>query len=125
ALARAHSALEETRDQFIELYDFAPNGYLTLDRHGVVLRINLTGAGLLGRPRQAIEGLPLLGFVSRPDRPIVLDFLRRCRGHGDGRDVMGEFVVHTGTVRRDVQIICRPRPTASSGARTREFFTAL
>src|SRR6478672_994391 len=57
-LIRTRSTLEETRDRFIELYDFAPNGYLTLDQHGVVLQINLTGAALLGRQRQAIEGLP-------------------------------------------------------------------
>src|SRR5438045_6538370 len=72
-LARAQAALEESRDRFIELYDFAPNGYLTLDGHGVVLQINLTGAGLIGKPRQAIEGLPLLAFVARSDRPRVLD----------------------------------------------------
>src|SRR5256885_7721061 len=67
-LARVHTALEESRDRFVELYDFAPNGSLTLDRHGVVLQINLTGAGLIGKPRQAIEGLPLLTFVARRDR---------------------------------------------------------
>src|SRR5438309_3819517 len=80
-LARAQAALEETRDRFIELYDHAPNGYLTLDRHGVVLQINLTGAMMLGKSRDAIEGRPLLGFAAQRDRPCVLDFLLRCRMH--------------------------------------------
>ena len=41
-LIRAQTALEESRDRFVDLYDFAPNGYVTLDRHGVVIQINLT-----------------------------------------------------------------------------------
>jgi PAS domain-containing protein len=35
-LKRAQATLEETRDQFIELYDSAPCGYLTLDSSGVI-----------------------------------------------------------------------------------------
>src|SRR3569832_1243736 len=57
-LQRAQRELEDTRDQFIELFDFAPNAYLTLNEQGIILRISLTGASLLGRARRAIEGLP-------------------------------------------------------------------
>src|SRR5262245_19230941 len=80
-LIHAQAALEETRDRFVELYDFAPNGYMTLDEHGIVLQINLTGAAMIGKDRRAIEGMPLLGFVSTADRPQVLDLLRRSRVH--------------------------------------------
>jgi PAS domain S-box-containing protein len=123
-LARAQAALEESRDRFIELYDFAPNGYLTLDRHGVVLQINLTGAGLIGKPRHAIEGLPLLAFIAQSERPRVLDFLRRCRTENNG-DIGADFSLRSGSVSRDVQIICRPRPARATGARESEYFTAL
>src|SRR5690348_17071500 len=58
ALMRAQSALEEVRDQFIELFDFAPNGYVTLDEQGVITRCNLTAAAFFGRSRPSIEGLP-------------------------------------------------------------------
>src|SRR5262245_21545294 len=77
ALMQAQAVLEETRDRFVELYDFAPNGYMTLDAHGLVLQINLTGAALLGKQRHTIEGLPFIGFVETADRAPVLDFLRR------------------------------------------------
>src|SRR5262245_29030399 len=95
-LTRAQTALEETRDRFIELYDFAPNGYMTLDPHGLILRINLTGAAFIGKPRQAIEGMPLLGFVANESRSELLGFLRRCRAHrrrhplefGHGQDIV-------------------------------------
>jgi PAS domain-containing protein len=49
---RVQSALEQTRDRFIELYDFAPNGYLTLDEHGVISQCNVTAAAFLGRSRR-------------------------------------------------------------------------
>src|SRR3982751_444852 len=61
-LERSRSALEEMSNRILDLYDFAPNGYASLDPHGIVRRINLTGALLLGRPRQDIEGLPIIGF---------------------------------------------------------------
>lgn len=122
-VGQAQSILEETRDRFIELYDFAPNGYMTLDSHGVILQINLTGASILGKPRQAIEGLPLLGFVSITHRPFVLDFLRRCRASQDGVSVEADLTLGDATVARAVQVFCKPRMNTLT--RRREYLTTL
>ena len=84
-LREALSDLEEARDRFIELYDFAPNGYLTLDEHGVILQINLTGASWLGRSKSALEGMPLLGFIHTSDRLDLIEFMRKCRHHKEGQ----------------------------------------
>src|SRR5215831_5018089 len=94
-LVHAQTALEETRDRFIDLYDFAPNGYLTLDPHGVVLQINLTGASMLGKARDAIEGMPILGFAQKEHRVRMLDFLRRCRLETSGRELATELMIRT------------------------------
>lgn len=124
ALGRALTALEETRDQFVELYDFAPYGYLTLDAHGVILRINLTGTTLLGKPRSAIEGMPLLGFVAASHRPQLLDFLRQCRTCDDGASRSVEVPLSARrSPERHVQLLCRPRASQASGAR--EYLTAV
>src|SRR5580765_2245081 len=40
-------SLERSRDRYVDLYDFAPIAYLTLDADGMVLDINLTGTALL------------------------------------------------------------------------------
>ena len=43
--------LEEARSKYTDLYEFAPVGYFTLDKNGLVLDTNLTGANLLGREK--------------------------------------------------------------------------
>jgi len=106
-LKRAQSALEETRDQFVELYDFAPNAYLTLNPGGVIRQCNLTAAAFFGRSRHSLEGMPLLGFIHRESRGLYVAFLRRLRS-GDSADVGVELTVRASDGRREVHCFCRP-----------------
>ena len=64
-LRRTHLALEHARDAYQELYDFAPVGYLTLSRSGVIQNANLTAAGLLNVDRRALIGRPFAAFAGR------------------------------------------------------------
>jgi diguanylate cyclase (GGDEF)-like protein/PAS domain S-box-containing protein len=41
-------ALEEAKEKYMHLYDFAPVGYLTINKSGVVIEANFTAAGMLG-----------------------------------------------------------------------------
>ena len=66
--------LAAARDRFIDLYDFAPVGYLTLDHDGRITELNLTGAALLGAPRKSLIRRHFSGFVTAAD-------LRRWRRH--------------------------------------------
>jgi PAS domain S-box-containing protein len=47
-LRKAQQEIEQSRRKYIKLYDFAPSGYLTIDRQGNILDINLRGSALLG-----------------------------------------------------------------------------
>ena len=65
------AALETYRD----LYDFAPVGYLTFDRAGVIRAVNLTGAGLLGIDRSRLLGRRFGQFVADDARCAFGEFL--------------------------------------------------
>jgi len=66
-LRRTQQELEESRDRYWALYDYAPVGYLTLDRAGRILEANLTAAQLLGIEAGVLPGMALTGFMSRGD----------------------------------------------------------
>jgi PAS domain S-box-containing protein len=53
-LTEAQLALASSRDQYADLYDFAPLGYLTLDSSGVIVECNITAASLLGVGRESL-----------------------------------------------------------------------
>lgn len=56
--------LEIARDEYTDLFDFAPVGYLILDEKGIIDNINLTGCNLLGIERSLIKGKPLSAYIS-------------------------------------------------------------
>lgn len=67
-LKRTYAELEEARDLYLDYYECAPIGYLTVDREGRITESNLTGAALLGFERGAQIGQHLAHFVSTQDQ---------------------------------------------------------
>jgi len=67
-LRRAQVIIEESRDRYVDLYEFAPVGYLTLSREGMIAEVNLTGASLLGVERKKLINRRFAGFVSVESR---------------------------------------------------------
>jgi len=68
ALRQAQIAMEESRDRYADLYDFAPIGYLTLSREGMISEINLTAADMLGVFRNKLLTRRFSQFVTETDR---------------------------------------------------------
>ncbi|HEY7584991.1 MAG TPA: ATP-binding protein, partial [Candidatus Deferrimicrobiaceae bacterium] len=71
--------LEESRDRYADLYDFAPVGYVDLDGRGSIRGINLKGATMLGDARSRLLGMPFSRYVDPGDRGRFLDNLKKCR----------------------------------------------
>lgn len=69
-LQRAQQELAMARDRYSDLYDFAPVGYLTLDREGVIVEANLTVATLLGVDRGRLLQKKLAHFIAPADQDI-------------------------------------------------------
>lgn len=76
-LRRVQEELVETRDQYIDLYDFAPFGYLTLSEKGVIVKANLTLADLLGEERRSLHGQPFTRFIFHKDQDRFATIGRR------------------------------------------------
>ena len=79
-LRKTQRDLEAYRDRYVDLYDRAPLGYVTLDDDGYVQEVNLAGATLLGVARDALIGYALGDYLAQEDRDAFLAHVRQCAG---------------------------------------------
>ncbi len=70
--------LEAYRDRYVDLYELAPVGYVTLDEEGYVQEINLAGSQLLRADRKDVIGYSLKDYVGKGDQAEFLKQVRRC-----------------------------------------------
>jgi PAS domain S-box-containing protein len=61
--------------RYSDFFQFAPVGYFTFDRSGVILNVNPTGALLLGTDRDSLLSQPFSTFIS-PDSQDVFELHR-------------------------------------------------
>ncbi len=77
------AALEESRNRYLDLYTFAPIGYLTLTARGLISEINLTGIGMLaGRNHRKILRDRFTRFVMLEDKKRYLHMIAQARKDG-------------------------------------------
>ena len=77
-LREAQEEIEESRRKYMDLYDFAPVGYLTLDEKGVITEANFRGAGLLGIERRLLPKTPFHLFIMPEDRERFRECQRKA-----------------------------------------------
>ena len=76
-LRRSQQELEALQDDYLELYDIAPLGYLVLDQKGVILEANLTSSAILETARALLIGKPLASFLNEEDGDALYLHLRQ------------------------------------------------
>ncbi|MGO9119264.1 MAG: PAS domain S-box protein [Desulfomonilaceae bacterium] len=76
-LRLAQVKLEDLKDDYLDLYDFAPVGYVTLNDKGLVLDANLTAARLLGVERQSLIKVFFSRFVCQEFGDAYYLYLQR------------------------------------------------
>ncbi len=76
-LQRAWREVDNGREKYTDLFDFAPVGYLLLDHLGYILQTNLTGARMIGGNRVDLVGRRLSLFVVESDRLELKCFIEK------------------------------------------------
>lgn len=82
-LKEAQQQLEESRNHYADLYDYAPVGYLTVDQTGNIRSINLTGASLLEKERALLIGKPFITCFSHIDHQAFFHYLHDIFNNSD------------------------------------------
>ena len=77
-LQQARTELKTALDEYTELYDFAPTGYLTLQPDGTISRANLTAANMLGMERSRLLNRRFALFLVPEDRAAFADLLTQA-----------------------------------------------
>ena len=76
-LRRIYEELEQSREKYSHLYDFAPIGYFTMTEKGIMDEANLTLAFMLGVTRTDLLGQPFPSFVLKEDQNIFYKHRQR------------------------------------------------
>ncbi len=116
-LRTAQVELMEARDRYAELYDFAPVGYITLSKKGLILQTNLAFSEMLGVPRSELVNRPLSAFIVKEDNDHYYISLNRVIDASGKHSC--ELRLHTQTnsslwVRLDCVCINTPDNTCDS-----------
>ncbi len=77
ALKQAKEKAELAEMKYTELYDFAPSGYLTLTKNGIITDLNISAEGILGKERSQLMKSSLGFFVSIDTRAVYNQFLQK------------------------------------------------
>ncbi len=71
--------LQEAIQRYVDLFDYAPMGYVMFDRLGRIEDINRAASRVVGRSRRQLLGITFAICVAKQDVQVFLDHLTKCR----------------------------------------------
>ena len=113
-LRETQQQLEASHDRYVDLYDFAPLGYVTLDGGGRIRQINLAAAKMLNVPRGSLTGRSFVGYVAAEDKNAFLRHVRKC-ARGDEEATSEVTLATKGGQSIAVQLHSIPAQDTSTG----------
>ena len=81
-LKESQIKLEDSQRKYFDLYNFAPIGYFTLDKNGIILEVNLAGAELLGVERLNLQNRAFIQYISPDHRNIFHHHIMDVQNNG-------------------------------------------
>jgi PAS domain S-box-containing protein len=120
SLVSTHRELEKSREQYRDLYDFAPVGYLTVDLHGAIQQANAAAMSMLGVARARLIGRPFALFVAQEDLQLLHDHLQRAKLDPHTQTVDELRLSRPDRSKIRVRLDTNPAPSGAS-----EFFVVL
>jgi PAS domain S-box-containing protein len=85
-LTRAHQELIESRDNYAQLYDSSPLGYLTLNESGLIQKANIAAASLLECSRKELVNRRFGEFIHPSDQDNYYLFIHKLLSKKKHRD---------------------------------------
>ncbi len=73
----AQEELEISRNRYVNLFDFSPIPYFTLDLGGVIKEVNISASIMFGIERNKLIGKRFITFVPLAVRDIFTSFIRK------------------------------------------------
>ncbi|MGB3532692.1 MAG: PAS domain S-box protein [Microcoleaceae cyanobacterium] len=109
--------LETERQRYLELFDFAPDGYLVTDAKAIIQQVNSAAAELFNVPQRYLPGKPLDIFVAQTDREafnsqwleITAQFTQACQTAADEVGELSQKQYPTGQLIQDWEVQLQPR----------------
>jgi PAS domain S-box-containing protein len=77
--APTNGEIEAAIQRYIDLFEFAPIGYISFDPVGHIQEVNRAATDILGWTRNALVGASFVMCVARTDTQLFLHHLLRCR----------------------------------------------
>jgi diguanylate cyclase (GGDEF)-like protein/PAS domain S-box-containing protein len=114
-LRQAQEIIEQSRDRYLDLFDFAPVGYFTLNTDGMITEVNLTGAALLGVDRIKLLNRRFASFITPENRDQLyrhfLDVL-----HSDTRQSCELLLQHNDGSVFNALLDCQQKKTGNESS---------
>ena len=67
-LRRTQAKLDVSHARYVDFYNLAPVGYLTISPEGLILEVNLTVSALLGMAQDDLVNQPITNFILKEDQ---------------------------------------------------------
>jgi PAS domain S-box-containing protein len=69
-LRKTQLELHKIKDEYSDLYNFAPVGYLVLNKKGLIVNANLTSVTMLGYEKKGLRNLGFSNFIDKESQDI-------------------------------------------------------